>query len=207
MLSAHRTRVERLLLTQRAISIETLRTCYLNHPLLADMSRRLIWHFESGLGMWLDGRVVDDRGQEIDLTAQKTARLWHPVSSDVSVIFHWRCSIEDRGIRQPFKQAHREVYLITAAERETRDHSNRFASHIIRQHQFAALCSQRGWDFRLMGQWDSHNTPTLELPQFGLRVQYEGGFPRDESEVSGHYIYLLVRTGAIHSSITAGLCR
>jgi hypothetical protein len=48
-----------------------------------------------------------------------------------------------------------------------------------------------------MGQWDSHNTPTLELPQFGLRVQYEVNFPENESEVSGHHIYLLIRTGAV----------
>ena len=64
-------------------------------------------------------RVIDAAEQEIDLAAQKTARLWHPVSSDVQTIFHWRCWLEDHGIRQPFKQAHREVYLITDAERET----------------------------------------------------------------------------------------
>lgn len=48
-----------------------------------------------------------------------------------------------------------------------------------------------------MGQWDSHNTPTLELPEFGLQVQYDVDFPRDESEVSGHYVYLLIRTGVV----------
>jgi hypothetical protein len=62
---------------------------------------------------------------------------------------------------------------------------------------FAALCEQRGWKFRLMGQWDSHNTPTLDLPQFGLQVQWDVDFPRDESEVTGHFIYLLIRTGAV----------
>lgn len=197
MLSAHRTRIERLLLTQRAIPVETLRTCYLNHPLLADMSRRLIWQFDSGLGIWHDGRVIGDTEKEIDLAAQNTARLWHPVLSGQPTIFHWRCWLEDHHIRQPFKQAHREVYLITDAERRTATYSNRFAAHILRQHQFAALCEQRGWTFRLMGQWDSHNTPTLELPQFGLRVQYDVDFPRNENEVSGHMIYLLIRTGAL----------
>jgi len=197
MLSAHRTRIERLLLTQRAISIETLRSCYLNHPLLADMSRRLIWQFESGLGVWHSGRIIDSTEREIDLSSQTTARLWHPVSSDVQTIFHWRCWLEDHGIRQPFKQAHREVYLITDAERETATYSNRFAAHILRQHQFAALCEQRGWIFRLMGQWDSHNTPTLELPQVGLQVEYDVDFPQNEDEVSGHMIYLLIRTGAV----------
>jgi hypothetical protein len=197
MLVAHRTRIERLLLSQRALSIETLRTCYLDHPLLADMSRRVIWQFESGPGIWHNGRIVDGMEREIDLPAQKTARLWHPVSSDVQTILHWRCWLEDHGIRQPFKQAHREVYLITDAERETSTYSHRFAAHILRQHVFAALCEQRGWTFRLMGQWDSHNTPMLALPQFGLEVRYDVDFPQNENEVSGHSVYLLIRTGAL----------
>ena len=197
MLSAHRSRIERLLLTQRAVPIETLRTCYLNHPLLADMSRRLIWQFDCGPGLWHDGRVIDSAEREIDLAAQKTARLWHPVASDIQTIFHWRCWLEDHGIRQPFKQAHREVYLITDAERETSTYSNRFAAHILRQQPFAALAAQRGWEFRVMGQWDSHNTPTLELAQFGLRVEYDVDFPSNENEVTGHHVYLLIRTGQV----------
>ena len=197
MLSAHRSRIERLLLTQRAIGIATLRSSYLDHPLLADMSRRLIWQFDCGLGFWQDGRLMDSGGRGIDLAAQRTARLWHPASSDVQTIFHWRCWLEDRGIRQPFKQAHREVYLITSVERETGTYSNRFAAHVLRQSQFAALAGQRGWEFRVMGQWDSHNTPTLQLPQFGLRATYEVDFPANEQEVTGHHIYLLIRTGEV----------
>jgi hypothetical protein len=197
MLVAHRARIERLLLTQRTLSIKTLTTCYLDQPLLADMARRLIWQVDSGLGVWHEGRIVDDAERPIDLNAQKTARLWHPASSNIETILHWRCWLEDHGIRQPFKQAHREVYLITDAERQTGTYSNRFAAHVLRQHMFAALCEERGWTFRVMGQWDSHNTPTLELPQFGLKAQYEVDFPRDESEVSGHSVYLLIRTGPV----------
>ena len=129
------------------------------------MSRRLIWQFECGPGIWHNGRMIDDDG-----TARSTSLLRSPPSCgirshpDVQTILHWRCWLEDHDIRQPFKQAHREVYLVTDAERQTRTYSNRFAAHILRQHQFAALCEQRGWEYRLMGQWDSHNTPTLELP-------------------------------------------
>jgi hypothetical protein len=197
MLAAQRARIERLLLTQRSLSIETLTTCYLDQPLLADMARRLIWQFDSGLGVWRAGRIIDDAERPIDLAAQKTARLWHPASSNVETIFHWRCWLEDHRICQPFKQAHREVYLITDAERQTRTYSNRFAGHVLRQHVFAALCEQRGWSFRVMGQWDSHNTPTMELPQLGLQVQFEVNFPENESEVSGHSVYLLIRTGSV----------
>lgn len=197
MLSAHRTRIERLLLTQRAIPVETLCTCYLDHPLLADMSRRLIWQFEGGTGIWHDGRVIDDTEHEIDLRAQKSARLWHPAASSLETIFHWRCWLEDHQIRQPFKQAHREVYVLTDAERQTGTFSNRFAAHLVRQHRFSALCEQRGWSFKLMGAWDSHNNPALELPEFGLSVEYDVDFPSNEKEVSGHAVFLLIRTGAV----------
>jgi hypothetical protein len=197
MLVAQRARIEQLLLTQRPLSIETLTTCYLDHPLMAGMSRRLIWQLDSGLAIWHNGRMIDDTERPIDLAAQATARLWHPASSGVETIFHWRCWLEDHGISQPFKQAHREVYLLTGAERQTANYSNRFAAHVLRQHIFAALCEQRGWTYRVMGQWDSHNTPRLPLPQFALEVQYEVDFPRNPREVSGHLVYLLIRTGAL----------
>jgi hypothetical protein len=67
------------------------------------------------------------------------------------------------------------VYPITDAERRTGTYSNRFA----------ALCEQRGWKYRLMGDWDSHNISTLDLPQFGLQAQYAVDFPRDERALSG----------------------
>jgi hypothetical protein len=206
-LTAQRARIETLLLTQRAIPIATLTSSYLGHALLGDMSRRLIWQFDSGPGIWYEGRMVDSAEREIDLSREQTARLWHPITSEVETILHWRCWLEDHGVCQPFKQAHREVYMITEAERETRTYSNRFAAHILRQHQFAALCEERGWTFHLMGQWDSHNTPRLALAQYGLRVQYEVDFPQDESEVSGHAIYLLIRSDKVRFLDNANMPR
>ena len=77
----------------------------------------------------------------------------------------WRRFLEEREITQPFKQAHREVYLLTAAEERTATYSNRFAAHILRQHQMAALARGRGWRYALQGAWDSGDEQaTLELP-------------------------------------------
>jgi hypothetical protein len=50
-----------------------------------------------------------------------------------------------------------------------------------------------------MGMWDSHNTPTVHLPQFGLRAQYEVDFPKDEA-ISGDAIYLYLSTGVVRFS-------
>jgi hypothetical protein len=189
LLQAHRIRLERLLLTERPIALDTWRSAYIDHPLIGGMARRLIWQFSSGAtAIWRDGAFLDWAGAEI--VPAGPVRLWHPIHSDVQTVLSWRCYLEDRRVRQPFKQAHREVYRITDAERATIQHSNRFASHILRQHPFMSLCADRGWRFRLMGQWDSHNTPYVEIPHAGLRAEYQVEFPRDESAVSGHAIYL-----------------
>ena len=98
--------------------------------------------------------------------------------------------------RQPFKQAHREVYPLTDAERETATYSNRFASHIVRQHQFASLCRERGWKFKAMGDWDSHNIPSLDLPQSNLQAKFDVESPEaeDDESTTAHGIYLAIRT-------------
>jgi hypothetical protein len=36
-------------------------------------------------------------------------------------------------------------------DRQTATYSNRFATHIICQHQFLALCHERGWRYQLQG--------------------------------------------------------
>jgi hypothetical protein len=113
-------------------------------------------------------------------------------------VLAWRLRLEEAGVTQPFKQAHREIYLLTDAERATATYSNRFAAHILRQHQFQALCQQRGWFYRLQGAWDSHNTPTLELPRWDLSAEIDvEPSAADEAALSGHAIYLTVTTGQL----------
>jgi len=153
------------------------------------MARRLIWQLPSGAtAIWHDGVMLDWGGVEI---APAGPRL--PIRSEVQTVLSWRCWLEDHRVGQPFKQAHREVYLLTDAERATALHSNRFASHILRQHQFVALCAERGWHFRVVGRWDSHNTPYVEIRNAGLRAEYHVDFPRDEA-VYAHAIYMYLET-------------
>ena len=92
---------------------------------------------------------MDAHDQPLDLTDMARVSLWHPVFSDASATLAWRDWLERHEITQPFKQAHREVYLLTDAERAHARYSNRFAAHILRQHQFNALCAARGWKNKL----------------------------------------------------------
>jgi hypothetical protein len=219
MLAAQRDRIERLPLAERTWSLADWRARYLDHPLIGGLARRLIWRFTYGTrvldGAWRDGRLVDSADQPLDLSPAARVALWHPVYAEASAVLAWRTSLERHEISQPFKQAHREVYLLTDAERATRVYSNRFAGHILRQHQFNALATGRGWrnKLRLMVD-DTYPPATLDLPQWGLRVEYwiEGAgdnYGTDTNE-TGTYLYLTTdqvrfyRTGAPENHAHAG---
>ncbi|HEV2238420.1 MAG TPA: DUF4132 domain-containing protein, partial [Ktedonobacterales bacterium] len=211
MLAAQRDRIERLPLLERAWNLADWRARYLDHPLIGAMARRLIWRFRDGErivdGAWLDGRIVDSADQPLDLAAATRVALWHPVHADASAVLAWRTWLERHEVSQPFKQAHREVYLLTDAERATRVYSNRFAGHILRQHQFNALAAARGWRNRLRLMVDDSYPPaSLDLPRWGLRAEYwiEGAgdnYGTDTND-TGTYLYLTTdqvrfyRTGA-----------
>ena len=200
VLSTQRLRLERQLLSEGWCRFDCWQDWYLNHPVTSVFARRLIWEIrDSGAdrtAIWHQSVLVDWAGHAVTPKADALVRLWHPIRSSLQEILSWRAWLEDHGVRQPFKQAHREVYILTDAERETGTYSNRFAGHIVRQHQLAALCRERGWQFNLMGEWDSHNNPQLEIARYGLRVEFDVDFAED-SEVSGHMIYLAIATGQV----------
>src|SRR5262249_51229486 len=159
-----RNRIERLLMTEREWPLAQWQERYLDHPLLSFLTRRLIWSFKDGkqsvLAAWLEGKLVDVEDRPLDwLRPETRVRLWHPLGSEPDTVAAWRRWLEMHEIVQPFKQAHREIYILTDAELQTATYSNRFAAHILRQHQFTALARQRGWRYALQGDFDSHNTP------------------------------------------------
>ncbi len=203
MLTAQRERIDSLFLARKRWPFDLWRERYLDHPLVGTIARRLIWHFETDGqtaaavdGFWLDGRLVgvDDRPIE-GLGAATTVALWHPIGRSIDEVTAWRDWLDRHQVRQPFKQAHREVYVLTDAERATRVYSNRFAAHVVRQHQYHALCAARGWRNKLRMMVDDTYPPTSQdLPEWGLRAEFwvEGigdNYGQDTTE-SGSYLYL-----------------
>jgi len=199
MLPAQRERIDTLFLAQKTWPLAIWKERYLDHPLIGTIARRLIWSFaarsHAAAGMWHDDGLVDADGKPLSLEGDTVVSLWHPIGQPMDEILRWRDGLERREVVQPFKQAHREVYLLTDAERRTRTYSNRFAAHILRQHQFNALCAARGWKNKLRLMVDDSYPPAYRLlPAWNLRAEYwiEGAgseYGRDTNE-TGTYLYL-----------------
>ena len=153
MLPAQRERIDALFLARKSWPLAAWRERYLDHPLVGTIARRLIWTFtakgKTVHGTWYGGDLVGLNGKPLNLKGEQAVSLWHPIDRPADEVLAWRDWLEQREVVQPFKQAHREVYLLTDAERRTGTYSNRFAAHILRQHQFNALCAARGWKNKL----------------------------------------------------------
>jgi len=205
MLPAQRDRLDRLYLEPRQWRLAAWRERYLDHPLMGLLARRLIWKFTRGdraaSGLWWDGALVGRDGLPLDwLDDQTLVELWHPIQAHTEVVLEWRNWLNAHEVQQPFKQAHREIYVLTDAERGTRVYSNRFAAHILRQHQFNALCAARGWrnPLRLMVD-DTYPPATRLLPAWGLRAEYwiEGVGDRYGRDTNPTGTYLFVSTDQV----------
>lgn len=174
---------------------------YISHSLVRTITSRLIWTFTTGekqmTGILLEDKWVDAHGDQLsDIGELTQVELWHPIDADVDEIVSWRNFIQQHQITQPFKQAYREIYLLTEAELRTNTYSNRFAAHVLKQHQFAALCKQRNWSYHLMGNWDSHNTPTIVLPDWQMTAQYYVDANAGE-DLNESFIYLYITTDQV----------
>jgi hypothetical protein len=196
LLTAQRDRLESLYLNPRTWNFATWQERYLQHPLLCQLAQRLIWQFEHEgsvmLGIWQNGQLVDEGDRPLTpFTDNTQVTLWHPIYSTPETVLTWRTWLETHQIVQPFKQAHREVYLLTDAELATGTYSNRFAAHILRQHQFAALAHQTGWRYQLQGfHFDGYNIPIRELPQWNLQITYWVDIAGEALSQAGISLYL-----------------
>jgi len=190
MLAAQALRLERSFLSDRSWPMKVWKERFLEHPLVGTLARRLIWQFDDTLAIPHDGRLVSAANRPTSPQSDAAVSLWHPIRSTPEQVVAWREWLEQNEITQPFKQAHREIYVLTDAERRTESYSNRFAAHILRQHQLAALCQSRGWDYRLQGQFDSHNVPTLHLAAHDLKAEFWVEAVENEATPRGIYVHV-----------------
>ena len=199
---AHARRIEQGYLTGRRHTRDEWLERLIDHRLIGHLGRKLVWQVEDGqrrFAVMHDGdRLVGADGETATVTKAATVSLWHPSLATLEEVVHWRRRIVERGITQPFKQAHREVYLLTDAERATADHSLRFANHILYHSQFHALATQRDWHQLRGGAWEGgrENEATRALPAHGLGVVFDAEGAEAYGD-SGSGIFQCVGTGAV----------
>ena len=177
ILPAQKQRLDGLFLRRRPWQAAAWRERYADHPVVGVLARRLIWAVRDGgtisSVMPVEGGAVDADGRPVEVSPDAEVALWHPLAGGEGETAAWRSRLETQGLTQPFKQAHREVYPLTDAERRTATYSNRFAAHVLKQHQFNALAQARGWktNTRLMVD-DAYPAPSRRLPEWGLRAEF-----------------------------------
>ncbi|MGW5058558.1 DUF4132 domain-containing protein [Streptomyces sp. NPDC004096] len=151
-LSGERARVEALMSAGREWPYEEWCRYYRDHPVTGTLVRGLIWEFQNAEdtdGAW---RAVAPAAEPTG--RPERVRLWHPIRASTDDIRAWRERIAAERLRQPFKQAFREIYLLTPAEEKTGVYSNRFAGHIVHYRQLYALFKERGWQANFLGRYD-----------------------------------------------------
>jgi Domain of unknown function (DUF4132) len=208
-LPVQRLRLERSWLSGRSWSGAAFRARFLDHPLMGWFAARLAWTVAPAGGgavrtcMFRGGaEAVDAEDRSAPpLRDDDRVALWRPLApAEPGAVGLWRAFLLRHRIVQPIKQAHREVYPLTPAEEATGAYSNRFAEHILRQHQAAALARLRGWSVRLRVSADAPNDePThIKLPAHGMAAEFwteqAGG---DDAEVTDNLAYLFIGTDRV----------
>ena len=177
--AAHSQRLEQMYLRRLSLNYDTWKEQYVDHKLIGFLARRLIWRIAvdefSVDVIYTDNGYVTCEGAIKEIPGGADIRLWHPSMSPPQEVLAWRSFLIENEMTQPFKQAHREIYLLTDAERTTCNHSLRFANHILKQSQFHALATHRAWHQQRGGQWDggSENSAYKNFPAFDMNVCFD----------------------------------
>ncbi len=199
-LSVQPQRLQRSWLDDRRWPAEVWQQRYAEHPLVGALSRRLIWNVHRGedrvATVWSGDDMADVSGKPVSIDDAEIT-LWHPIGCAVEEVMTWRARLDALGVTQPFKQAHREVYLVTNAERRTGAYSNRFAGHIVKQHQLMALARLNGWmvTHRIWADTPNDQPTHIVLPRQGLVAEFwTAGAGGDDPEVTDSQAYLYLTT-------------
>ena len=114
------------------------------HPVVAPMLGALVWVTEDGVTRLLGSKFGDPTPGP--RTPAGPLRIAHPVDfvADGTWVA-WQERLFKSGLRQPFKQVFRELYVLTEEENKAGPASHRYDGHQVQPGQARALLSNRGW--------------------------------------------------------------
>jgi hypothetical protein len=177
-LAVERGRVEDLLVESRDWPLPVWRARYLEHPVTRQFGRMLIWRFRDAKGTWsglpIGDEILGADGVPLVLADDARVLVWHPIGATEAEVAAWRDLLVVRQIRQPFKQAFREVYRLTPAEETTETYSNRYAGHILHYPQARALMTARRWGSNFLGPFDGgyNGLAKRDFPTARIRAEF-----------------------------------
>lgn len=187
-LATERSRLEALLIAPRSWTATDWQARYLGHPLTRPWARRLLWLFDDGgsrrVGMPLAGAIEGLDGR-IEVGLDTIVRPWHPITASTSEVEAWRAWLLDRRVRQPFKQAFREVYRLAPQEADGTS-SGRFGGRVLHYPQASALMSSRRWSASRLGFWDGGFDATAKrtFETHGIRAEFDHQLARDAPSIA-----------------------
>jgi len=203
--SAQKQRIDNQFVLNRTWDYQSFDKYYLEHGLVSIIAKKLIWIFIKGNRkasvVLIDDEWQTENGEKIDwIDSECSVQLWHPVFAKEKEIIAWREKMMTLEWKQPFKQAFRELYILTDAELNTRNYSNRMAAHIIKQHQFKTLAVMRDWKYALMGAYDDgiyDQVAEKQLPEYGITAEYWIDEVNDFDAFNDTGIWLYVATDQV----------
>jgi hypothetical protein len=188
-----RATLEEMMGQERALSSAEI-TRLASLPTARPLLLKLIW--TDGNGRF--GLFNDDFSQLRDVdgeswTAQDTLFLAHPFDLfGAGQLAAWQRVLVKQRMVQPFRQAFRELYVLTPAERETRTFSNRFAGHVVEPRRAARLLGGRGWRLDADGEF---SIPEKAFPSVGLRACFDfadiGHFFSETDHITSDAVYFM----------------
>jgi hypothetical protein len=138
--------LETMMSSGEALALDILKTL-LKMPAVRLLLEQLIVQADNTVLGWLDGTtltVTDLEGRQYAI--EQNLRIAHPFHLFAAgQLSAWQKEVVNHRRVQPFKQAFRELYLLTPAERDTRLWSNRFAGHRLKGKVAARLLQVRNW--------------------------------------------------------------
>ena len=138
--------LEAMMSSGEALALDALKPL-LNMPAVRLLLEQLIVQADDAVLGWFDAAtltVTDLEGRPH--SAKKHLRIAHPFHLfTAGQLSAWQKEVVTQRRVQPFKQAFRELYLLTPAEQDTGLWSNRFAGHRLKAKVAARLLQARGW--------------------------------------------------------------
>jgi hypothetical protein len=139
-------------------------------PVAAALLERLILRADEGATGLFEPATLTLRGLDgAAVPVADRARIAHPYHLfEAGELAAWQREIVRRRVVQPFKQAFRELYLLTPAEEATTTYSGRFAGHLLDARVASRLFPARGWQIEA----SEVATPSRSFPGAGLEATF-----------------------------------